>query len=274
MFIQCFFCFYCLSTMLKVGDAEVNKTSWVFSRSWHFSQWLSWWHLWSAQGNKEASGIHCFIVWEYGTQLCSFYVHNSVMFITQLWTLYVPDLSQKFWVENILFLASFKRGLKNTCMCLESVTTIASDKMGTKTKPLITKWKLISRPKNFFKKHITHSCMWNCTFVNLEHIGSCWTLNLVIKWNCSFLPDNSGYAHKDLRSRHLNIPVIIVKNLLYIRSGDKNESLNVNSILTDSLKNNKNLKCYLNNGRSTLFSKFTPSISFSYKNYISEIALA
>ena len=79
MFIQCFFCFYCLSTMLKVGDAEVNKTSWVFSRSWHFSQWLSWWHLWSAQGNKEASGIHCFIVWEYGTQLCSFYVHNSVM---------------------------------------------------------------------------------------------------------------------------------------------------------------------------------------------------
>ena len=190
------------------------------------------------------------------------------------YSLYVPDLSQKFWVENILFLASFKRELKNTCMCLESVTTFASDKMGTKTKPLITKWKLISRLKNFFKKHITHSCMWNCTFVNLEHIGSCWTLNLVIKWNCSFLPDNSGYAHKDLRSRHLNIPVIIIKNLLYIRSGDKNESLNVNSILMDSLKNNKNLKCYLNNGCSTLFSKFTPSISFSYKNYISEIALA
>jgi len=41
----------------------------LFSRSWQFSQGLSWWHLWSMQGNKEASGIHCLIVWEYGTQL-------------------------------------------------------------------------------------------------------------------------------------------------------------------------------------------------------------
>ena len=64
-----FLLLYYLSTMLKVGDAEINKTSWMFSRSWHFSQRLSWWHLWSTQGNKEASGIHCFIVWEYGTQL-------------------------------------------------------------------------------------------------------------------------------------------------------------------------------------------------------------
>lgn len=159
---------------------------------------------------------HCLRIWNSVT---------SFMFLTCLrssgWSIFFSWLSSKedLHVLRICYYICFRQN-------------------GDQNETINNKVKTYIKTKEYlsFKKHLTHSCMWNCTFVNLELIGSCWTLNLVIKWNCSFLPDNSGYAHKDLRSRHLNIPVIIIKNLLYIRSGDKNESLNVNSILTDSLK--------------------------------------
>lgn len=78
------------------------------------------------------------------------------------YSFYVPDLSQKFWVENTLYFTSFKRALENTCMCLESVTTFASDKMnGDQNKTINNKVKTYIKTKEylFFKKHLTHSCM-------------------------------------------------------------------------------------------------------------------
>ena len=193
----------------------------LFSRSWQFSQGLSWWHLWSMQGNKEASGIHCLIVWEYGTQLlplCSWSVSEVLGGEFSFLHFLQKKTIEYLYVLRICYYICFRQS-------------------GDQNKTINNKVKTYIKTKEylFFKKHLTHSCMWNCTFVNLDHIGSCWNVNLVIKWNCSFLTDNRDLAYKDLRSRHLNIPVIIIKNLLYIRSGDKNKSLNVNSILTDSL---------------------------------------
>lgn len=72
--------------------------------------------------------------------------------------LYAPDLSQKFWVENILFFISFKRGLENTCICLESVTTFASDKMnGDQNKTINNKVKTYIKTKEYlFFRNISY----------------------------------------------------------------------------------------------------------------------
>lgn len=75
--------------------------------------------------------------------------------------LYAPDLSQKFWVENILFFISFKRGLENTCMCLESVTTFASDKMnGDQNKTINNKVKTYIKPKNIYFLETLHTFLY------------------------------------------------------------------------------------------------------------------
>lgn len=97
-------------------------------------QGLSWWHLWSTQGSKGSQWYplpYCLRIWKLPFPLCSWSVSEVL-------------------VENILFFISFKRGLENTCMCLESVTTFASDKMnGDRTKPSITKWKLYQDQRIF-----------------------------------------------------------------------------------------------------------------------------
>ena len=103
--------------MLNTGDAEINKLSLCPHEVDILVQWLSFTFI------DDIFGLH--------KEIRKPIVATILLFenMELNYSVYLSDLSQQFWVQNILFFTSFKRGLKNTGMCLESDIIFTSDKM-------------------------------------------------------------------------------------------------------------------------------------------------